>query len=588
MLFLINTIIILLVSVWLIVRYYLKRRTEQIVKAFLKPYDKNWKPKSRNDTINDLSHDYFDVLVVGGGSSGVGCVLDAVTRGLKAGLIECDDLGSGTSSKSTKLLHGGVRYLEKAFNDIDYSQFKLVSDALQERKIVMDACSYLTRTIDIMFPIYKRVLFIYYYVGLKIYDWMAGAQSLGRSKFLNREKTINNFKHVRKERLVGSIVYKDGQFFDAKYNVMVGLTASYFGASVINHCELKRFIKESNRIVGAVVYDKISQKEFTVNTRVVINTTGQFADEVRHLAENDDRNILMQSSGTHVVVSSEFGPNGMGFVDPNTADGRLAFLLPFKGKVLMGATDVKCREQPTAAPKKNDLDFLMHEINYYTDRNIELTNKDVLSVWTGIRPLIRDTSKANTEKIVRKHSIKIDDDGLVTLTGGKWTIYRLMAEQAIDATVKYFKLKTVRNCVTRCVKMLGAQDYSKETAKGIKEALNVPDDIAEHLATSYGTRAFLISEYMRNEYNRIVDDYPFIEEEIYYQMEYEMASKISDVLFNRLLISYVDVRKASEMVEIVGDIMKRHLDWSDEYFKEEVSQCMKYLDTTGLSLLKEK
>ncbi|KAF9763763.1 putative glycerol-3-phosphate dehydrogenase [Nosema granulosis] len=559
-----------------------------IAKAFLKPYNVEWRPKSREEILRDLSNEMFDILIVGGGSSGVGCAVDAATRGLKVALVESDDFGSGTSSKSTKLLHGGVRYLEKAFIDFDYSQFKLVSEALQERKVVMDACPYLTKTIDIMFPIYTRALFIYYYIGLKLYDWLSGSQSLGRSRFINYNQTIENYKHVRKDRLVGSIVYKDGQFFDAKYNVIVGLTAAYFGASIINHCELRQFVKQNNKITGAVVFDKLAQKEYTVKSKVVINTTGQFADEVRHLAENDDKNIVMQSSGTHIVVSNEFGPTNMGFVDPNTADGRLAFLLPYKGKMLMGATDIKCNELPRAVPKEEDLEFLMHEVDFYTERNIELRKKDVMSVWTGIRPLIRDTSKANTEKIVRRHSINIDDDGLVTLTGGKWTIYRLMAEQAIDATISKFKLKPTRCCLTKSLKMIGAQTYSDFAIDEIRTHLSVPQDIAEHLATSYGTRAFLISRYMENGYTRLVEDYPYIKEEIYYQMEFEMAVKISDVLFNRLLISYIDVRKASKMVEQIGRIMQRHYEWSEERYETECNQCNGYLETMGLTLLCKK
>jgi glycerol-3-phosphate dehydrogenase len=251
----------------------------------------------------------------------------------------------------------------------------------------------------------------------------------------------------------------------------------------------------------------------------------------------------------------------------------------------MGGTDIRYKEESYVEPNQADLKFLIHEIDFYTNRNTFVNKNDIFSVWTGIRPLIKDDSKEFTEEIVRRHSILIDKDGLITCTGGKWTIYRLMAEQAINKLVRTFKLKTKRGCVTRHIKLLGAQNYSEETINDIKTHLRISYDVAEHLATSYGTRALLISNYTKERPSSFVSEYPHIKEEILYQMDHEMAFKITDVLFNRLMLSYIDVRTAFDLVEIVGEIMKEHYNWSEDYYKEQCEEAKVFLNTAGYSLL---
>lgn len=583
---LLSTCFLILLSYLYIYYKIISNKLRKKAENFFKNQDINWKPKLRNEIIDDFKNTTFDIIIVGGGSSGVGCAIDATLRGLKVGLIEADDFGSGVSSKCTKLLHGGVRYLEKAFNDIDKSQFKLVLEAINERKIVMDSCPFLSRTIKLVFPVFKRIKLPYYYIGLAIYDWISGINSLGRSKFLSVQDTIDYFPHIKKERLVGSISYFDGQFYDAKLNVLLALTAAYYNATVINHAQLTCIKKENGKIVGITFFDKICEQEIHVKCKVLLNTTGPFTDKIRKLANEDSNPLLQQSYGSHIVVPASFSPKNMGFVDPNTADGRLAFFINYKGKTLIGGTDIKCTTEKFIKPTEEDLNFLIHEANFYTDDSLKLTKKDVLAIWTGIRPLVKDTKKQNTEKIVRKHLIKIEEDNLVTLTGGKWTIYRLMAEQTIDKIVKYFNFKELEKCKTKYLKILGSLNYSKATEQDLSLILKIPEDIGKHLATSYGTKAYLFENIFKGNYSRILDGYPYTKEEVIYCIEYEMAYKLSDILFNRFLISYIDVRKAHQIMKPVCEIMTLKFNWDQQYVQKEIKECLSLLDTCGYSLLK--
>lgn len=564
----------------------MSRKLRKSAEQFFKRQNNNWKPKPRNEILEDFKNTDFDILIIGGGSSGVGCAIDATLRGLKVGLIEADDFGSGVSSKCTKLLHGGVRYLEKAFNDVDKSQFKLVVEALNERKIVMDSCPFLTRAIKLVFPVYKKIKLPYYYIGLLIYDWISGKKSLGRSKYLPVKETVDYFPHIKKERLVGSISYFDGQFYDAKFNVLLALTAAYYNAIVINHAQVRSIKKENNKIVGLTFFDKIDEQEIYAKCKVLINTSGPFTDKIRQLVNQNSEPILQQSLGSHIVVPASFSPKNMGFVDPNTADGRLAFFINYKGKTLIGGTDIKCRAEKFIKPTEDDLNFLIHEANYYTDENLKLTKKDVLSIWTGIRPLVKDTKKGNTEKIVRKHLIKIEEDNMVTLTGGKWTIYRLMAEQTIDKIIKHFKFNVSEKCKTKYLKILGSINYSKATEQDLALTLKIPEDIAKHLATSYGTKAYLFKNIFKGNYSRLTDGYPYTKEEVIYCIEYEMAIKLSDILFDRFLISYIDVRRAHEIMKPVCEIMTLKFNWDQQQVQEEIKDCLSLLETCGYNLLK--
>lgn len=577
--------IITIAGVSFLYKRHKKRKLKQIADDFFGKHDLNWKPKKRKEIIKDLKEINFDILIVGGGSSGVGCAVDAILRGFSVGIIESNDFGSGTSSKSTKLLHGGVRYLEKAVNDIDFSQFNLVSEALNERTVVMSTCPFLSRPIEIIFPLYKKILLPYYYILLKLYDWISGKRTLGKSKFLSKEETINNFPNIRKRKLVGSISYLDGQFYDSKFNVLLAVTAAYYGASVLNHAKLCEIKKENDKICGIICQDKLTGQKFDIKCKILINTTGPMTDVIRNISDSTSQPILQQSYGTHIIVPSIFSPKNMGFVDPNTSDGRIAFFMNYKGKTLIGATDVKCSAEEFKEPTEEDLNFLIHEANHFTCNELKLTKNDVLSVWTGIRPLVRDPSKVQTEKIVRKHIIKIDEDNLVSLTGGKWTIYRLMAEETIDKVLQKFNLIAKRPCITNYFSILGSQGYTKATEQDLALKLNVPEDIAKHLATSYGTKAYLFKDYFKGTYNRIIDNYSYTKEEILYCIDHEMAHKISDILMSRFMLGYVDTRKSYEVVELVGKIMQEYLKWNDDKLKTETEECKIFLNTCGYRLL---
>ncbi|WUR04128.1 glycerol-3-phosphate dehydrogenase (GPDM) [Vairimorpha necatrix] len=581
------TIIAIIFGSYITYKKYKIKKLKRLAKEFLGTHDYKWKPKTRYKILDDFRNTHFDILIIGGGATGMGCAIEGISRGLKVGLIEANDFGSGTSSKSTKLLHGGIRYLEKAVNNLDKSQFNLVTEALRERKIVMEMCPFLCRSVDLIFPVYKKILVLYYYLGLTLYDWISGTKSLGRSRFLNVKDTIDKFPNIRKNNLVGSVLYVDGQFYDSKFNVLLAVTSAYYGGSILNHVKLTKLIKENDKIIGAECYDKISETVFNVKCKVLVNTAGPFIDEIRKKSKSECNTLIQPSYGTHILVPAIFSPKNMGFVDPNTSDGRIAFFMNYKGKTLIGATDVKCQVEEHIKPSKEDLHFLIHEANYFTDNDLKLSKKDVLSVWTGIRPLICDPTKKDTENIVRNHVIHIENDNMVTVSGGKWTIFRLMGEQAIVRIVNNFNLNVKRPSISEFFTVLGAQGYTKATEYDLALKLSLPEDIAKHLATSYGTKGYLMSEYYTGTYTRLTDGYPYTKEEIIYCIEQEFAYKVSDVLFNRFMISYLDVRRAYNLIRPVADVMKDYFVWNQEKYEEQIRECKEMMETVGFSLLKE-
>ncbi|KAH9411410.1 FAD-dependent oxidoreductase [Ordospora pajunii] len=571
-----------------IIRYLYCKRRNKLAMSFDKAPPLEWAPCSRDEMLRRLESESFDLLVVGGGCTGVGCALDAATRGLKVALIERMDFGSGTSSKSTKLVHGGVRYLAKAVASFGWSQYKLVFQALSERTVMFSISPYLTNTIKIIVPIYSKAWVPYYYIGLKLYDWMSGIRSLGKSYFIGKEQTVHMFPQVNRQSLHGAMVYFDGQQDDARNNVMLAVTAAYHGAVVVNHMSATELIFECEKIVGIRCRDEVAGKTVEVRAKGIINSTGNLVDTLRMMDEKCKDRIVVQSSGTHIVLSGKYTPRDTGFLDPQSSDGRVIFFMPWMGKTLVGSTDARTVDGDTT-PTEEDLDFLLNEVGSYSSVSPRPTRRDVSAVWTGIRPLVKDCNVSDTNSIVRKHYIGIDDNGLITITGGKWTIYRKMAEEAIDIAVNVFSLHPQRQCVTRHVKILGAHGYTEDTWKEIKRKLKVPEDMARRFARFYGTRALKLARYMADGEKRHVMSrkYSYLASEVEYCIDNELAASICDVLSNRLMISLFDVREAYECVGQVLDVFRRKHRWGADRCNREEIEAVRILNTYGLSLLRE-
>ena len=352
------------------------------------------KVKSRAENLAELrqhtdSKDEYDLLIIGGGATGTGIAVDAATRGLKVALVERDDFSAGTSSKSTKLVHGGVRYLEKAVMNLDYPQLELVIEALRERRTFLNVAPHLSNSLPILLPLQRWWEAPYMWCGTKAYDLLAGSQGLEGSYFMTRAKALAAFPLLRTENLVGALIYYDGQHNDSRMNVSLAMTASLFGATVLNHTEVTALEKDaSGRIIGAKVRDVLARPgstdaaDFGVRAKGVINATGPFTDAIMQLDEPSAKPIVAPASGAHIMLPGNVCPNGMGMLNASS-DGRVVFVLPWQGKTLAGTTDDACAVEREPVPMQKDVDFILKEVNKLLTPDAALTRDHVLSSWSG-------------------------------------------------------------------------------------------------------------------------------------------------------------------------------------------------------------
>ncbi|XP_022744474.1 glycerol-3-phosphate dehydrogenase SDP6, mitochondrial-like isoform X2 [Durio zibethinus] len=457
--------------------------------------------------IGASSANTLDILVVGGGATGCGVALDAATRGLRVGLVEREDFSSGTSSRSTKLIHGGVRYLEKAVFNLDYGQLKLVFHALEERKQVIENAPHLCHALPCMTPCFDWFEVVYYWMGLKMYDLVAGRRLLHLSRYYSAQESVELFPTLAREgkdkSLRGTVVYYDGQMNDSRLNVGLACTAALAGAAVLNHAEVVSFLKDegTKRIIGARIRDNLSGQEFETYAKVVVNAAGPFCDSLRKMANKDAQPMICPSSGVHIVLPDYYSPEGMGLIVPKTKDGRIVFMLPWLGRTLAGTTDSNTSITPLPEPHEDEIQFILDAICDYL--NVKVRRADVLSAWSGIRPLAVDPKAESTESISRDHVVSEDYPGLVTITGGKWTTYRSMAEDAVNAAIKSGNLSPRNECITSNLQLIGgdgwepsfftvlAQQYVRmKKSYGGKVVPGVMDTAtAKHLSHAYGTLA---------------------------------------------------------------------------------------------------
>lgn len=559
----------------------------------------------------------YDLLVIGAGATGSGIALDAVTRGLKVAVVERDDFSSGTSSKSTKLVHGGVRYLEKAVWELDYAQYSLVKEALRERKYFLQTAPHLSMWLPIMVPLQKWWQAPYFWAGCKAYDFLAGSEGIESSYFLTHSKALDAFPMLKKEEIFGAMVYYDGAHNDSRMNVSLAMTAALYGATVVNHMEVTGLTKDdTGQLNGAIVKDLVpgkngnEAKEFKIRAKGIINATGPFSDSIRKMDEPDTKEIVAPSSGVHIILPGYFSPSNMGLIDPSTSDGRVIFFLPWQGNTIAGTTDRPTEITPHPQPNEEDIDWILREISGYFAPDINVRREDVLAAWSGIRPLVRDPKAKNTESLVRNHLVNVSSSGLLTCAGGKWTTYRQMAEEAVDEAIKTFKLQTRRieqipdvsgtglktdnfnldgSCQTHQVRLLGAHGYSKTLFINLIQHFGLETDVAKHLTGSYGDRAWQVAALsspttvrfpLRG--TRISTLYPFIDGEIRYAVRHEYAQTAVDVLARRTRLAFLNAQAALEALPGVINLMAEELQWDDKRKTLEWSETLQFLTSMGL------
>eukprot|EP00127_Corallochytrium_limacisporum_P003272 Clim_evm121s147 gene=Clim_evmTU121s147 len=550
---------------------------------------------TRNEQLAKLKDEekVWDILVIGGGATGTGIAVDAATRGLSCALVEREDFSSGTSSRSTKLIHGGVRYLQAAFERLDYGQFALVKEALHERANLLAIAPHLSHPLPIMLPIYKWYQVPYFWAGSKAYDFVAslsGNKGVPSSYFITKRYALERFPHLRADSLVGAMVYYDGQHNDSRMNVSVALTAAREGSTVSNYTEVIQLTKdEKGKVNGAVVRDNITGEQFTVKARCVITAAGPFTDILRQMDDPDIHKIVMPSAGVHLTLPDYYSPRGMGLLDPATSDGRVIFFLPWMKATVAGTTDTRCEVEDKPEADESDVIFILEEIKRYLSPSLQVRRGDVLSVWAGIRPLVTDPESKDTKSLSRNHVITESPSGLITIAGGKWTTYRAMAADAVNAAVKSAGLTHAKPSRTEGLMLVGGEGWEPTNFIALIQEYGLDMEVAKHLSREYGTLAFEVASMAKMTGKRwpvcgtrLVPEYPYIEAEVLYSVRKEYANRLVDILARRTRLAFINAQAAEAAIEPIVSIMAPELGWDKKRIQEEKELAAEFLKTMGL------
>jgi len=491
----------------------------------------------------------WDVVIIGGGATGLGIAVDAASRGYSTLLLERHDFAKGTSSRSTKLIHGGVRYLQQG-------NVGLVLEALRERGLLTQNAPHLVGHLAFIVPSYVWWEAPFYGIGLKIYDLLAGKLGLGPSKHLSREETLARLPTLEPDGLKGGTIYYDGQFDDARLAVTLAMSAVDHGATVLNYAPVVRFLKKNDLVRGVALQDLETGREHEVRARVVINATGVFADSVRRLDEPSGRGVIQPSQGIHVVLDKSFMPSDSAIMVPKTDDGRVLFCIPWHDRVLVGTTDTavgEILEEPR--PLDDEIEFLLTHAGRYLTKDPK--RADVLSAFAGLRPLVRSTEANGTASVPRDHSVLVSQSGLVTVVGGKWTTYRKMAEDAVAQAAMVGGFEP-RPCRTENLRLHGWQAAKKED--GHYRFYGADQEALRQLARSDARHAAVLHPRL-----------PYRAAEVIWGVRNEMARTLEDVLSRRTRALLLDARASLEIAPLVASIMAAELGRSKEWEAEQLA-----------------
>lgn len=533
----------------------------------------------RTENLEQLkSKEIFDLLIIGGGATGCGIALDAATRGLKVALVEKNDFSEGTSGRSTKLVHGGVRYLEMAVKKLDRVQYNLVRDGLRERGLLLKNARHLSNRLSLVTPLYKWYEVPYVFAGLKFYDVLSGRQNIGHSRLLSREEALRRFPGLKPDGLKAGVLYYDGQFHDARMALILALTARKFGAVISNHVKVTDLLKKNEKICGAQLCDTLTGDSWSIKARGVINATGPFVESIRTMDDPTAEQILSTSSGIHIILDKRFAPPDTGLMIPATEDGRVLFVLPWEGHALIGTTDEPAAVNDYPRPLDSEIDYLLRHVTRYF--NLKVDKSDVKSVWSGLRPLVSDPKAADTAKLARDHVIVDSPSGLLTIAGGKWTTYRKMALDVVEHAMQQFDLVPPRpHCQTRRLPLIGSEDYRDTGHLDLIESYGFAEDIALYLNRTYGDQADRVARLAKEGFDaRLVEGHPVIEAEIVYAVRHELAERAIDVLARRTPLALLDTRASQQASARVIAIMAAELGWDEERKQQESDWTATRLD----------
>lgn len=517
---------------------------------------------TRSSILQELTERPFDLLVLGGGATGAGIALEAAAQGIRVALIERGDFAGGTSSRSTKLIHGGVRYLERAFLDWDIGQYRLVTEALEERTLLLQNAPHLTRWLPILTPLYRWTDIPYFTAGLKLYGWLAGRHEKRTSELLSAKAALEKCPMLQKKNLCGAVLYYDGQFDDARMNISIVLKSVEMGAVAANYVTLDRFRFKDGKVCGVEARDHWTGRPLTITAKRIINATGPYADGVRELSDPGIPKMLTASSGTHIVLPRHFSARTAGILIPKTSDGRVLFLLPWLGHTVAGTTDMPSPIVDAPRPTDEDVQYILATLRRYL--SMEIRHSDILSQWSGLRPLVSPASaKTNTAKISREHLIETSKSGLVTVTGGKWTTYRRMAEEALSVCMEGTGIP-LRAGATQNIRLYGAENLHADNIARLQQAFGFDHEQAQYLHRAYGSHAWKVAEFSaRMNHAPLVQGQgqPHLLAEVGYATQFEMAQSSSDVLARRLRLAFVDAKAARAALPVVQEELRKNLGW---------------------------
>jgi glycerol-3-phosphate dehydrogenase len=548
--------------------------------------------RSRTEELQDIAGKSFDVCVIGGGATGSACALDAQLRGLRVVLIEAGDFAGATSSAATKIIHGGVRYLEEAIKDVDPKEYHVVVRALHERVRMLDNAPHLTRRLEFIVPSFHWLDVAYLDIGLKIYDWLAGSARISPSKFLSREETLERMPEVKKEGLIGSVVYADGQFDDARYALALVQSFATAGGRPLNYARVTELRRGADgKLSGVSVKDEIGGSRFTVDAKVIVNATGPFSDAIRQLATPTVPKRMRLSKGSHILFSLDKFPTKDAMLIPKTEDGRVLFALPWGGRLLVGTTEQEVAPNDEFYVSRDDTKFILGQLNQYLEH--PLTASDIVSGYAGARPLVASENNESTQKLARDDVIEVDAaSGLISIMGGKWTTHRAMAEDTINAVQKALETP-VTDCPTRSHVLHGGEGFTNDMWEEIARTHSVSKETAQHLAAKFGSSAWdvlaLAKENLHLAQSILPGGAP-IRAEVVYSVREELAMTIEDVLARRLGVQFWSWREAIHSAPVTGALIAKELQWSPEYARSAISTYIDkinhLLERAGLELEK--